>query len=102
MSSICPHNVTYGVKFLLCGESPRDYVDMIQSMHHIPTVNIIDCAGMVAVHAERTVLGLFGPHNGLLCAPTHAHMTILDDGCWCLSLLWRTFSYQVSFREVIQ
>ena len=84
LSSVCPHNVTYGVKFLLRGESPRDYVDMLRSMQHIPTVNIIDCAGMVATHGERTQPGLFGRHQGLVCEPTPENLAEADSESGCI------------------
>ncbi|ELT91419.1 hypothetical protein CAPTEDRAFT_195355, partial [Capitella teleta] len=60
----CPHGITYGMKFLLRGESPRDHLDLLFSFKHIPTLTICDIPGFVARHAAKRRPGLFKPNDG--------------------------------------
>ena len=58
--------MTYATKFLLRGESPRDYSDILRSFKHVPTVNVVDFAHMVARITNRLVPGFFSPYEGRL------------------------------------
>jgi hypothetical protein len=70
LSAVCPHNVVYGVKFLLRSESPRDYTDLMRSFKHVPTVNIIDIAHSVAKVSNDILPGMFPDNEGRLAAAT--------------------------------
>ncbi len=80
LSSTCPHNVTYAVKFLLRSESPRDYVDILRSMRHIPTVNIADIANTIANLGNKLVPGLFSPNEGRIAPATDNNIKAAQDG----------------------
>lgn len=58
------------MKFLLRAESPRDYMDILRSFQHIPTVNIIDIAHSVAKLAKKIQPNMFSNHDGRLAHPT--------------------------------
>ena len=49
----CIHGICYYVKFLNRSESPRDYVDGLLSMKHLPNVTIIDMAHILAKHGNN-------------------------------------------------
>ncbi|XP_069191273.1 uncharacterized protein [Procambarus clarkii] len=55
--SSCPHNVTYALKCLLKPESPSDYVDILASLKHVPTVNLANKASNIAKVADKLVPG---------------------------------------------
>ncbi len=80
LSSTCPHNITYAVKFLLRSESPRDYVDILRSMKHVPTVNIADIAHSIAKMGNRIVPGMFSPNEGCLAEPTEDNIESAQNG----------------------
>ncbi len=80
LSSTCPHNITYAVKFLLRSESPRDYIDVLRSMKHIPTVNIADIAHSIAKLGNRTVPGMFTPKEGRIAEDTPENLESAKNG----------------------
>ena len=47
----CPHKIIYAAKFLLRGESLRDYIDILRSLKHKPNI-FINVAHIVAQHAN--------------------------------------------------
>ena len=61
LSAVCPHGIVYGLKFVLRAESPRDYVDILLSMKHQPTICIIDMAHMVVAHGNKRRQNMFHP-----------------------------------------
>ena len=69
LSSNCTHNITYAVKFLLRSESPRDYVNILRSMKHVPTVNIADIAHSIAKMGNTMVPGMYSPNEGRWRSP---------------------------------
>lgn len=58
-SASCPHMVVYCIKFVLRGESPRDYVDMLRSLAFPPSINISDMPHRIATHANNTMFPIF-------------------------------------------
>ena len=66
----CPHGIIYAVKFLLRGESPRDYLDVLRSLKHKPNVFINDMAHIVAKHGNIHHGNFFKPHDGRVARPT--------------------------------
>lgn len=95
--------VVYCIKFVLRGESPRDYVDMFRSC--IPTViNISDMPHHIATHANHTVPHFFRPNDGRLFPPTEENIDAAKEGCLVLHLPWVQGSsipkaFQFSFGE---
>ncbi|XP_076037419.1 uncharacterized protein LOC143022898 isoform X2 [Oratosquilla oratoria] len=80
ISSSCPHNVTYAVKFLLRAESPRDYCDILRSMKHVPTVNIADIADSISKMADKTIQqDFFHPNSGRLLEPTQENIEAVQS-----------------------
>ncbi|XP_035665556.1 uncharacterized protein LOC118408807 [Branchiostoma floridae] len=76
----CPHKVVYAVKFVLRGESPRDFVDLLLSMQWIPTVTITDMPQIIALHANKRSPGTFHPHDGRLAEPTTENIRMAKEG----------------------
>ena len=74
ISALCPHGIVYALKFVLRAESPRDYVDLLLSMKHQPTICIIDVAHMVVAHGSRRKKNMFHPHNGMIAEPTQENI----------------------------
>ncbi|XP_076049595.1 uncharacterized protein LOC143030327 [Oratosquilla oratoria] len=75
VSSTCPHNVTYAVKFLLHAESPRDYCDILRSMKHVPTVNIAHIADSISKMADKAIQqDFFHPNSGRLSEATQEYV----------------------------
>ena len=64
LTAVCPHGIIYGAKFPLRSESPRDYVDLLRGLKHIPNIFINDMAHVVAAHANRYQPDFFTPHEG--------------------------------------
>lgn len=86
LSGTCLHNVTYAVKFLLRSESPRDYVDILRSLQHVPTVNIIDIANNVPKMACKIIPDRNAPHEGRLAEPTIDNITATEEGRFNVSI----------------
>ena len=74
ISALCPHGIVYALKFVLRAESPRDYVDLLLSMKHQPTICIIDMAHMVVAHGNRRKKNMFHPHYGMIAEPTQENI----------------------------
>lgn len=62
--------VVYCIKFVLRGESPRDYVDMLRSLKYPPSISISDIPQRLAAHANSTISNFFRPNEGRLFPPT--------------------------------
>jgi len=86
LSSTCPHNITYAIKFLLRSESPRDYVDIFRSMAHVPTVNIADIANSIARLGNRISPGLFHPNEGRVVSVSDVHKVAAKEGRLSVSM----------------
>lgn len=84
----CPHMVVYCIKFVLRGESPRDYVDLLRSLAFPPSVSISDMPQHLAAHANRTVSNFFRPHVGRLFAPSEANINAAKEGRLMRHLHW--------------
>ncbi|XP_028445326.1 HMG domain-containing protein 3 isoform X1 [Perca flavescens] len=52
LSTICPHKVVCGSKYLVRGETARDHVDLLLSSRYWPPVYVSDCARKVALCAD--------------------------------------------------
>ena len=72
----CPHGIIYAVKFLLRGESPRDYLDVLRSLKHKPNVFINDMAHIVAKHGNIHHGNFFKPHDGRVARPTPENIAL--------------------------
>lgn len=96
--------VVYCIKFVLRGESPRDYVDMLRSLAFPPSINISDMPHHIATHANHTVPHFFRPNDGRLFPPTEENIDAAKEGCLVLHLPWVQGSsipkaFQFSFGE---
>ena len=80
--------VVYCIKFVLRGESPRDYVDLLRSLAFPPSVSISDMPQRLAAHANRTVPNFFRPHFGRLFAPSEENITAAKEGRLVRHLHW--------------
>ena len=81
-SASCPHMVVYCIKFVLRGESPRDYVDMLRSLAFPPSINISDMPHHIATHANHTVPHFFRPNDGRLFPPTEENIDARRKVVW--------------------
>lgn len=82
----CPHSIVYGIKFLLRGESPRAYVDMLLSLRCQPTLFVCDIPGHVSSHGNNRKPGMFTPHSGRFAAPTETNIQQAKEGKFTISL----------------
>ena len=103
-SPSCPHMVVYCIKFVLRGESPRDYVDMLRSLAFPPSINISDMPHRIATHANNTVPHFFRPNDGRLFQPTEENIDAAKEGRLVIHLPWVQGSsipkaFQFSFGE---
>ena len=73
-SATCPHGIVYALKFVLRAESHRDYVDLLLSMQHQPTVSVIDMAHLVVAHGNKKKPKMFHPNNGMIAEPTEENI----------------------------
>ncbi|KAJ8023112.1 HMG domain-containing protein 3 [Holothuria leucospilota] len=87
-SMVCPHGIVYAIKFLLRAESPRDIVDLVQSMKHTPNVVVVDMANMVAAHGNKRFPGMFHPHNGMLAEPSSDNLRLVKSDDFVVNLPW--------------
>ncbi|XP_070557881.1 uncharacterized protein [Ptychodera flava] len=86
LSASCPHKIVYGFKPLLKVESPRDFVDLLLSLKHQPSVVISDIADLIAKHGNKRQPGMFSPHDGMLCAPTEENIKAAESGNLTINL----------------
>ena len=49
----CQHGIIYYLKVPIRAESPRDYLDGLLSMAHIPNIIIVDMPQIVSAHARN-------------------------------------------------
>ena len=87
-SGSCPHRVVYCLKFVLRGESPRDYADLLRSLRFAPSISICDIPDRLARHVNNTVPGFFSPHNGMLFDSTEDNLQAAEQGLLVKSLPW--------------
>lgn len=80
-SGSCPHLVIYCLKFVLRGESPRDYADILRSLKYPPNINISDIPHRFARHTNNTVPGFFNPNDGRLFPPNESNIRSYKDDC---------------------
>ncbi|ROL42300.1 hypothetical protein DPX16_8179 [Anabarilius grahami] len=85
----CTHGVVYYASPLWWQESARDHGDALLSFKHPPTVYICDIAGCVASHVNnRTHQQFFQPHDGRVCEPTEANISLASAGKLRVNLDW--------------
>ncbi|XP_052407904.1 uncharacterized protein LOC127953050 [Carassius gibelio] len=89
---MCPCGVVYTLKFNMRAESPRDYIDILQSWQHLPNVTIYDFARGLATHGNlRDPLKLtFSPNEGRLLSPTVENISLAKEGKVKVNLPWLT------------
>lgn len=87
-SASCPHMVVYCIKFVLRGESPRDYVDLLRSLKFPPSITISDIPHRLATHANHTIPQFFRPNEGRLFPPTEANIDVAKEGRLVRHLPW--------------
>ena len=80
--------VVYCLKFVLRGESPRDYVDLLRSLAFPPSINISDMPHRIAAHANHTIPQFFRPHDGRLFSPSEANISAAKEGRLVRHLPW--------------
>ena len=72
--------VVYCIKFVLRGENPRDYVDMLRSLAFPLSINTSDMPHRIATHANRTVPHFFRPNDGRIFPPTEENIDAAKEG----------------------
>ena len=87
-SGSCPHMVVYCLKFVLRGESPRDYADLLRSLKFPPSISICDIPERLASHVNNSVPGFFSPHYGRLFPITESNLAAAEQGVLEKSLPW--------------
>ena len=93
-SGTCPHGVVCAVKFLVCSESPQDYVDILLSMEHQPNITIVDVANLVAAHGNGRKKDMFSPHNSMVMEPTEENIEKAKAGeldIWNSRAFWTPY-----------
>lgn len=78
----------YAIKFVLRAEGPRDYVDLLLSMEHQPTVVIVDMAHMVATHGNIRKPGMFSPFEGRLAEACVETIEKAESGELMVNMPW--------------
>lgn len=78
----------YALKFLLRAESPRDYVDILLSLQHQPTVTLVDMAHMVAAHGNARISGMFQPHQGRVAEATASNVQAAREHSLSIPMPW--------------
>ena len=87
-SGSCPHMVVHCLKFVLRGESPRDYADLLRSLKFPPSITICDIPERLASHVNSSVPGFFSPHDGRLFPLTENNLAAAEQGVLEKSLPW--------------
>ena len=82
----CPHGITYGLKYLLRGETPRDHVDMILSLAHQPTVHLCDIPWLVAKHGKKRKEKMYSPNEGHFVDSSGENLERVKAGTLSVSL----------------
>lgn len=90
LSASCPHNIVYAVKFVLRAEGPRDYIDILLSMEHQPTIVIVDMAHMVVAHGKHRKPGMFAPFDGRLVEATTENIEKAEANRLNVEMPWIT------------
>lgn len=87
-SGSCPHMVVYCLTFVLRGESPRDYADLLRSLKFPPSISICDIPQRLATHVNNRVPSFFAPHDGMLFPSTEENFAAAEQGVLERSLPW--------------
>ena len=89
-SGSCPHTVVYCLKFVLRGESPRDYVNLLRSLKFPPSVSICDIPDRLAryMYVNNTLPGFFPLYHGMLFPSTEENLLNAEQGLFVKSLSW--------------
>ena len=80
--------VVYCLKFVLRGESPRDYADLLRSLRFPPSISISDIPDRLASHVNSTVPGFFSPNLGRLFPAKKDNLTSAELGILEKQLPW--------------
>ncbi len=80
--------VVYYLKFVLRGESPRDYADLLRSIKFPPSISISDIPDRLASHVNNSVPGFFSPNNGRLFPATRDNIASAELGILEKRLPW--------------
>ena len=80
--------VVYCLKFVLRGESPRDYADLLRSLKFPPSISICDIPERLASHVNSSVPGFFSPHDGRLFPLTESNLAAAEQGVLEKRLPW--------------
>lgn len=80
--------VVYCLKFVLRGESPRDYADLLRSLKFPPSISISDIPDRLASHVNSTVPGFFSPNLGRLFPATKENLASAELGILEKQLPW--------------
>ena len=80
--------VVYCLKFVLRGESPRDYADLLRSLKFPPSISICDIPERLASHVNNCVPGFFSPHDGRLFPITESNLSAAEQGVLEKRLPW--------------
>ena len=80
--------VVYCLKFVLRGESPRDYADLLRSLKFPPSISICDIPERLASHVNSSAPGFFSPHDGRLFPLTENNLAAAEQGVLEKSLPW--------------
>ena len=67
-------------KWLLRGQSPRDYIDLLLSLKHAPNVTLCDFPHMVASHVNKRKANFLRPFEGRVHPPTDQNIELFENG----------------------
>ena len=91
--------VVYCLKFVLRGESPRDYADFLRSLKFPPSISICDIPDRLARHVNNTLPGFFSPHDGMLFPVNDDNLLAAEQGLLKKSLPWVLDDVASSFTK---
>ena len=92
--------VVYCLKFVLRGQSPNDYADLLRSLKFSPSISICDIPDRLAKHANNTLPGFFSPYNGMLFPSTEESLSDAEQGLLVKSLRIDTASSITFTKEI--
>ena len=80
LRAICPHGITYALKFLVLPESVADYTHVLSGFKIQPNFNFSDIASLIAKHTNNHYPGFFRPYMGRIDDPADSLSDLYKDG----------------------
>ena len=80
LRAICPHGITYALKFLVLPESVADYTHVLSGFKVLPNFNFSDIASLLAKHSNAHYPAMFRPYMGRIDDPEDSLSDLYKDG----------------------